>query len=313
MGVSNSSVDFEGCTIYDANTSVADADRMLFYASAVSMKSCSLRLGSAISLNAFANENHHFSIADSKWDKMSLGASPMFINNLISHIASFTYDVEIKNTRLVCNSGQVFMRGSDSNDVKIYIERFPEDASILTYEEYRLLPTNDVAGKFPVIGAGTIVMRDYVKNHLTQYEVGFRFFDKTLNLPLVWNGSHFVGADGTIFDTQKTTISGWTSAKVIYCNQGVGNAYDTNPKGLQGARYVIIPVTPGNVYVINGEGGSSPRLWCFADANNKILSVAETYAKAHNDYLALVPPAGATQLIINNYSGYTEDCYELIP
>jgi len=109
----------------------------------------------------------------------------------------------------------------------------------------------------------------------------------------------------------KEAITGWTTGKVYYTNKGVGNAYDTTLHGESGGRCVIVSVVAGKKYIVNGRGGNSPRLWCFAASDNKIISAGAANLSSSNDALVLTPPANATQLIINNLSGYTEDCYEV--
>ena len=110
---------------------------------------------------------------------------------------------------------------------------------------------------------------------------------------------------------KKTVVTGWVLNKYLTTNKGVGNAYDTVEHSTNGYRYVILQVTPGEKYIVNGTGGSSPRLWCFADANNIILTVSAAGASGSNNNLIVTAPANATQLIINNLNGYTEDCYKL--
>lgn len=110
---------------------------------------------------------------------------------------------------------------------------------------------------------------------------------------------------------KKTAILGWVYGYYLYTNKSIGTAYDTTPHAENHSRYVIVPISAGKKYIVNGRGGSSPRLWCFADANNLILSVSGAGISSADDALVLTPPENATQLIINNLSGYTEDCYEL--
>ena len=106
----------------------------------------------------------------------------------------------------------------------------------------------------------------------------------------------------------KTEITGWTSGKNIYTNQGIGNVCPKTLNSSSAWRCIVFTVQAGATYIVNGQGGSSPRLWCFLDAEDKILSVCvqdKTYA---NDSLVLTPPEGATQLIINSKN--SDPCYE---
>lgn len=110
----------------------------------------------------------------------------------------------------------------------------------------------------------------------------------------------------------KVPVTGWISGKYYYTKQGVGNAYDTTlHDDVAGCRCVIVPVNPTYKYIVNGTGGVTPRLWIFADENNIILATSAASASSSGDALVLTPPATATQLVINNAAGYTEDCYIL--
>lgn len=83
---------------------------------------------------------------------------------------------------------------------------------------------------------------------------------------------------------------------VIYTNQGVGNVVGA-PTANATMGVASVSVAEGDVLYLTGHGGSSPRLWCFVDAENKILSVSDGSITA--DSLRLIVPNGASRLIAN--------------
>ena len=110
----------------------------------------------------------------------------------------------------------------------------------------------------------------------------------------------------------KSAVTGWVSGQYIVNNQSVGS---TCPKqvvtGQSSWRSVIVAVPPyADKYIINGEGGSTPRLWSFLDSNDVVLALSVQSAIGTNDALKVNVPTGATQLIINSKT--SEDCYEIV-
>lgn len=64
--------------------------------------------------------------------------------------------------------------------------------------------------------------------------------------------------------------------------------------------YWIINCVPGEEYTINASGGASPRLWCFIDSANEIITNARGGTVGNK--LVVTAPATATKLIINDIS-----------
>ena len=62
--------------------------------------------------------------------------------------------------------------------------------------------------------------------------------------------------------------------------------------------YAIYNCQAGDVFIINGNGGSSARLWCFIDSSNKRLTVANSGASGSD--LVITAPENAAKLIINS-------------
>ena len=85
--------------------------------------------------------------------------------------------------------------------------------------------------------------------------------------------------------------------KYYYTNQGVGNkcTYQTNTD-TNVAGGIIINLNNVNSITVTGKGGSSPRLWCFLDSDDIILSCANEQAVATN--LKLTIPSNATKCIV---------------
>lgn len=98
------------------------------------------------------------------------------------------------------------------------------------------------------------------------------------------------------YDLQEITmINGYN----INLGVGVGNAVTLSPEAVSTYRYVIVDCVEGDLFTINGTGGSNPRLWGFVDSNNILLSVAVAGANVSNDLL-LVTPKNASKLIVND-------------
>ena len=63
-------------------------------------------------------------------------------------------------------------------------------------------------------------------------------------------------------------------------------------------KWAVVECQPGDKFTINGKGGSSDRLWAFADLSKNIIKVSGAGATATN--LVLVAPTSAAYLIIND-------------
>ena len=64
-------------------------------------------------------------------------------------------------------------------------------------------------------------------------------------------------------------------------------------------RYAVLGCNPGDVFLINGKGGGTPRLWGFLDENNVLISVAAASSIGIN--LMVVAPIGASKIVINDF------------
>lgn len=64
--------------------------------------------------------------------------------------------------------------------------------------------------------------------------------------------------------------------------------------------YGIMDAAEGDVFIINGTGAWSPRLWGFVDSNNNRLTVADANASGVN--LEIVAPENSAKIIVNSSS-----------
>lgn len=95
----------------------------------------------------------------------------------------------------------------------------------------------------------------------------------------------------------KITLPVTESGYYITCNAGVGNAVGAKTSAPTYC-YIKQAVAEGDKIVLTGAGASAGRLWCFANANDIILSVANKNTSATN--LELTAPANSAYIIINS-------------
>ena len=96
------------------------------------------------------------------------------------------------------------------------------------------------------------------------------------------------------------------SGKYIVTSNGVGNHIG----GVTSAptySYMRFPVTEGDKVIVNGTGGGNPRLWCFIDSSEIILSASNGYVSGSN--LELIAPTNAAEIIINTTNTSTPSYY----
>lgn len=77
----------------------------------------------------------------------------------------------------------------------------------------------------------------------------------------------------------------------ITTNVGVGNVVDLTPDYDRTYVFVVRDCKQGEEFYIRGNGGSTPRLWCFVDENNKVISASEAYATTGENGSKIVAPA----------------------
>lgn len=84
----------------------------------------------------------------------------------------------------------------------------------------------------------------------------------------------------------------------IYTNGSVGSVVDLTVNDSSGWRCAVVDCSYLDSFMIKGEGGSNPRLWCFVDKDNKIISHA-TASLNPQDAITLVAPLLAKKIIVN--------------
>ena len=90
----------------------------------------------------------------------------------------------------------------------------------------------------------------------------------------------------------------------IATNVGVGNVVNLTPVSNSTFCYVEKNCNKGDLFEIRGSGGSTPRLWCFIDSSNKIVSVAGENEATGASFLRLEAPVDG-KLIYNSGINYT--------
>ena len=98
-----------------------------------------------------------------------------------------------------------------------------------------------------------------------------------------------------VYDTQNVSVQLY---RTIATNGAVGSTVNAdNPSASSSYECAVVPVINGETYLLNGWGGSAPRLWCLTDEDYKILStsasslnasaVPVTIEVANNGYLII--------------------------
>ena len=121
--------------------------------------------------------------------------------------------------------------------------------------------------------------------------------------------------DGTYYQASNAMGGGSAVGKKVINPTATNRAITTNGNTIGAVItnnvtnwcYAKYAVNEGDVVMISGTGGSSPRLWAIADVQENILSKEETINATRED-LVLVMPAGAKWIVLNNngntYSNY---------
>ena len=110
-------------------------------------------------------------------------------------------------------------------------------------------------------------------------------------------------------------IKGWTTGKAIAFSGSVGDTLSLTPHNDASGAYVIVNCSEGDVFTLNGFGGLGYRLWCFVDADNKILDFSPIRTLYENKIITA--PKNTAKLVLNQFiggevpysSGGVQDCY----
>ncbi len=110
-------------------------------------------------------------------------------------------------------------------------------------------------------------------------------------------------------DTRLETVVGDITGNTIIPITGYGQYIATSgstadiesPVANASYNFSVCPCAPGDKFIINAYGGSSPRAWAYLDASGNVLSKAASGANITN--LSSTAPANALYLVINDRSG----------
>jgi hypothetical protein len=131
------------------------------------------------------------------------------------------------------------------------------------------LPINSI--KYPNIEK----QMDVSMRAAEQNSLALSYADK---LPLAWKFTGYIATNGETVDVTNVITNSTT---------GYGYAYS------------VTNCEPGDQFmIVTGAGASAPRLWCFIDSSNNVLSVANANATANNT--TITAPANAAKLILNS-------------
>ena len=104
-------------------------------------------------------------------------------------------------------------------------------------------------------------------------------------------------------ETDFETVTGnqlieFTDGYYIATNKSTGNTVNLTPQEGSGtSSYAILNCSPGDIFTLNGTGGSTGRLWCFIDSDNKCIYTAAENLSYTNKLIQA--PANASKLILN--------------
>ena len=132
------------------------------------------------------------------------------------------------------------------------------------------------------------------------------------NVKLIDSGSVGLGekVDGLVKNVCQV-VTGWTSGGYV-TSGGIGATVTMTiyPSSKSSWKNVVVDCSAGDVFTISGLGGGAYRLWCFVDANNKILDVSGTRAKL--DSVNIVAPTNSAKLILHQDITHStlSECYK---
>lgn len=103
-------------------------------------------------------------------------------------------------------------------------------------------------------------------------------------------------------------ITGWINGGYINTGKSIGETVDISAiESLDYCQCVIIPCNTNDELVVSGAGGTAPRLWCFLDADNKVISCSSANATA--DKLKLTIPLNTAKVVLNRNIRSNIPCY----
>ena len=122
------------------------------------------------------------------------------------------------------------------------------------------------------------------------------YYDPTYsNNTGAYQASNAMGGGSAVGKKKLTGATGYIST-----NEDSIGAYNS----LSTWRYIKYPVNPGDVVMISGQGGSSPRLYAIARENDTIIQKEETVNAIRKDLVLVMPEEAKWIVLNNNYSTY---------
>lgn len=103
-----------------------------------------------------------------------------------------------------------------------------------------------------------------------------------------------------LYKQNKVELIEMIENKNINTGGSKGDTLSLTPESVSNWNYAIVNCVEGDYFSVTGTGGSSPRLWCFVDSNNKIITNSVASKTATN--LILQAPKNSSKLIINSYN-----------
>lgn len=170
-------------------------------------------------------------------------------------------------------------------------------ATFLLYVHRAALDANTVVSESVIREVQTIV-EDYIEDH-----PGLFVVDDTLTVSgeaadAKVTGRRIGDIESALTDGLSTNIIKWTENAYIKDNVSAGTVVSLTPATLAGYRCAVVDCEPGDRFVINAVGKSTPRAWAFLDSSNALLTVSPTM-KTYTNYL-IIAPENAAKLVLND-------------
>ena len=123
-----------------------------------------------------------------------------------------------------------------------------------------------------------------------------------MNSGITSGGVEQIGTNTNNISSLQDSVNGreftFTSGGNIATNVDVGETVEITPNPVGSWSYTISPCNAGEVITINGQGGSTPRLWAFTDKDYKLISKSADGAGMTGG--TVTAPTNAAYCIINS-------------
>ena len=153
----------------------------------------------------------------------------------------------------------------------------------------------------PATGVTHLLITKYGSSHSETYAVSVSYPAAKTDATLAQVG---VAADAKMVgDITGIELITFTSGYYIRDNYDPDTEVILTPQSSESDRnYAIVSATAGDKFTINATGGSYGRLWCFINADDKLISVASSGAVGSD--LIIEAPVGTAKLILNAVGTY---------